>query len=365
MKSYKHILNFSQRRLTMKTLLLFLFVFAVMGIQTMAETTAPVPAPIPTPIRIAIPNPIPTIVVKPTINPNATKMIQSSYQITVRFIPVGSTDGSIVASVDKNWCVSKLTEINAIYKPAGLQFVFGELDALIKDDLLNLDVPLPSYAEGPETARQKLAEKYPKELVVFVRTYLRTPKYKAFNYSSVKADYIVAEPGSDPWGLAHEFGHFFGLFHTFDDGRTAAMAAMPYANRVSYVASILATAIGQGKVTEENALQFLDGDGVGDTPPDVAPPIFQPNDKAGEEVGPGSPEFIIIPVQLNKPTSSGLAFKVVNYELRPDKLNLMSYFTTNKTTGRPHLSPEQAERVYNIVKTGTRNRLATGQLVVR
>ena len=37
MKNYKNILNFSQRRLTMKTLLLFLFMFAAMGIQTMAQ----------------------------------------------------------------------------------------------------------------------------------------------------------------------------------------------------------------------------------------------------------------------------------------------------------------------------------------
>ncbi len=51
MKSYKNILNFNQRRLSMKTLLLFLFMFAVMGIQTMAETTAPMPAPTPPPIR--------------------------------------------------------------------------------------------------------------------------------------------------------------------------------------------------------------------------------------------------------------------------------------------------------------------------
>ncbi len=51
MKNYKNILNFSQRRLTMKTLLLFLFMFGVMGIQTMAETTAPIPASTPLPIR--------------------------------------------------------------------------------------------------------------------------------------------------------------------------------------------------------------------------------------------------------------------------------------------------------------------------
>ena len=58
MRNHKNILNFSQRRLTMKTLLLFLFMFAVTGIQTMAETTAPVPAPTP-PIRIGIPRPTP------------------------------------------------------------------------------------------------------------------------------------------------------------------------------------------------------------------------------------------------------------------------------------------------------------------
>jgi len=40
MRNHKNILNFSQRRLIMKTLLLFLFMFTVMGIRTMAQAPA-------------------------------------------------------------------------------------------------------------------------------------------------------------------------------------------------------------------------------------------------------------------------------------------------------------------------------------
>ena len=300
----------------------------------------------------------------PPVSLNAGKPIPGlSYQIKVRFLPVGSGDGTIVANVDKKWCDLALAEINAIFKPAGLRFVLGGLDAVRKDDLYNLDVPpqYPSYATGTEMYRQKLAEKFPKELVVFVRRYLGDEKgqekfYKAFHYSSVSADYVVAEPESAPRSLAHEFGHFFGLPHTFREDVMGEIVARPYSARVGHVARLLAGAIERGDVTEGNALQFLDGDGIDDTPPDAGPPIFQPNDKAGEEIAPGSPAEIIIPVTVRRPPFN-MARKV-NYTLRPDKRNLMSYFTQKEM---PHLSRQQAQLVYKIVNTGSRKRLVTGQ----
>jgi hypothetical protein len=44
--------------------------------------------------------------------------------------------------------------------------------------------------------------------------------------------------------------------------------------------------------------------------------------------------------------------------LRPDKLNVMGYFTF---TERPHLSPKQAETVHDIVHSGKRHRLVRGR----
>ena len=147
--------------------------------------------------------------------------------VAVHFVPVGSTDRSVSAVVDAAWCQTRLTEISAIFSPADVEFVLGVLDPIAFDDNLNLDVPPGADSNGTEVARQRHAEKSHR-LAFLVRRYMKTGqgdhRYKAFNYSSVQADFVVAEPGSFH-SLAHEFGHFFGLPHTFDDALVGQMAA--------------------------------------------------------------------------------------------------------------------------------------------
>jgi pregnancy-associated plasma protein-A len=237
----------------------------------------------------------------------ASDFSRAAYRISVRVIPLGSADGTVVASVDRNWCETRLAEINAIFASANVEFVLGSLERLRADDGLNVDIPAGQATDGIETRRQRLAEMFPSELVVFVRRWLgdqpgRQRFYKSFHYSSVLADYVVAEPGSDRWMLAHEFGHFFGLHHTFDDGLKDKLVEFKkdVPSRIKYLSDLLSSAIADGQVSPDNALSLLDGDRgtISDTPADVAPPLFQPNDAAGEEAGPGSPVSVTIPVSI-------------------------------------------------------------------
>lgn len=284
------------------------------------------------------------------------------YRINMRFIPLGSTDRKIVAEISQQWCRDLLGEVNAIFAPAQLEFLFGSLEAVNFNDVLNLDVPPGFDPNGIETSRKALAELFPNELVVFVRRYAPAnaddKRYKSFQYSSVLADYVVAEPGSTHWDLAHELGHFFGIPHTFDDGLIDTLAKTPGVEaRVKLLAEKLGNAIAGGQISREDAVDLLDGDRdrFTDTPPDVGPPVFQPNDVAGEESGPLSPASVIIPVVVRK---NGLATTPIPFGLRPDKLNVMSYFTF---TERPHFSGQQAAAIRDIVHAGKRRRLIRGR----
>jgi hypothetical protein len=294
------------------------------------------------------------------------RRIMSTYRITTRFIPLGSTDRTIDATIDDSWCQTRLNEVNAIYAPAQVEFVFGSLDLPIFDDNLNLDVPPGNDPKGIETARQSHAERFPQELVVFVRHFLKIDendtRYKAPHYSSVLCDFVIANPGSNSWALAHEFGHFFGLSHTHDDGLLdqivkASKDGDRIQNRLQILSKLLADAIANGTVASHEALTLLDGDRgqIGDTPPDVGPPIFQPNDVAGEDVGPNSPTSMTINVVVIK---GNTATTPIPFSLKPDKLNVMSYFAKNE---RPHLSVQQANAVHNIVFSGKRRRLIRGR----
>jgi hypothetical protein len=266
--------------------------------------------------------------------------------------PLGTTDGSIKAVIDEQWCRDRLAEANAIFVPARVECVFRSLDTIILKDDVHFDYP--ASGDTTEAGRKKITAKFPSDLVVFIRQFLKDdPRYYALNFRSTQADCVVVDPGAEPWTFAHELGHFFGLPHTFDDAFLKLLVAeSTIAERVALVRERIVAAVVAGQVTIDDAWKVLDGDRatITDTPTDVGPPIFQPNDKAGEDTGPGSPGSIKMSFEL-----PGKTFSV---SLQPDKRNVMSYFAF---TGRPHLSPQQADAVHQDVFWGMHRRLIRGR----
>jgi hypothetical protein len=277
----------------------------------------------------------------------------SIYRINTRFIPLGTTDGSMHAVIDEQWCRDRVAEATAIFVPARVEFVFRSLESLILKDEVHFDYP--ANGDRTEAGRKEITAKFPEDVVIFVRHFLaKDPRYYALNFGSQQADCVVVGPGTNLSTFAHEVGHFFGLPHTFDDAFLELLvAAKTIPERVELVRGRIIAAMAAGQVTVHDAWKALDGDRAKftDTPPDVGPPIFQPHDVAGEDTGPGSPDGILISIPVGPETA-------FNVRLQPDKLNVMSYFSF---TGRPHLSPQQADAVHQDVFWGKHRRLIRGR----
>ena len=108
-------------------------------------------------------------------------------------------------------------------------------------------------------------------------------------------------------------------------------------------------AIENGKVVPQNALSIFDNDRstVSDTPPDLGNGFFYRNsDKDLCDVN----SKIRIHVHLNEGS--------VYYDLKPDKMNLMSNFLScSEKNGIPHLSIEQIKRARHTLENGSRKYL--------
>jgi len=242
------------------------------------------------------------------------------YHIRVRAVFCADDDGTNGATITKNQVLELLKVVSTLYFHAGLTFALSAAMPLT-NTMINQDFTVPTGLDmtvedpPPMTAaetnvsfdkhnaeRTAWARNYPGELVIFFRRGTKLEWNKtasvwevraaSFAFSGPEHEFVAMGQGSPPEVnlLAHESGHYFHLNHTFNTLVTLTAAeSKQYPNWETSAADraaglkILRERLAEGIRTyiddqnhpADQGLEVLNGDGLIDTPPDPAPPIFR------------------------------------------------------------------------------------------
>lgn len=256
------------------------------------------------------------------VNAQTVSVLPASGPIYVRIqaIKVSDDDGKRAARITPAQVTQWVNFANRVFSVANVQFQFqpGRGDFVeLKSTLLN---NLTGVEDIDWTAQKKtgnaIAAKYSGKLVVFFR-HGRGPGATGGGFSWWDYNF-VAMPGFDDAShcghphtdaLAHEFGHFLGLPHTFA-GHYSTLAEAEEA---------LQKAVNKAAV--------FDGDGFRDTPPD---PLIR---------------------SLECDRTASIMLKGTRFNL--PRNNIMSYYDERNT-----LSPQQSSRVRWILLTRLKHGMA-------
>jgi hypothetical protein len=302
----------------------------------------------------------------------------SGYEIRVHAVLVSNDDGSGGAAgaqaVDAAFLQQVVEKTNEIYHDAGIQFVFDPNEDFekVRSTILNTDFDMPvglnlklpedtpplsdeeieNLAESHKEARQQLGRQHRHKMLLLLTDgnmiqfnatgtniwEVVIPRTYAFSWETLEFIALPTTKGNvQNWAnlLGHESGHYFHQRHTH--GWTP--------KTVEEAADLIRTKVGDGEVTEANALSIFDGDSsfVTDTPADSGGGIFR--SVHGNECGPD--DTVSIPVWF--PASSHWK----TYILQPDRGNVLSYF--KHCTNIPmHFSSQQIEGILSSLEDGNR-----------
>ncbi len=290
-------------------------------------------------------------------------------KVRIHAIRTANTNGSEAATITTQQVKQLVDQTNLVWWSSGIEFLYDpdkdfehrNNTALNQDcshSAFNQNVnnanwdPATSDKTANHNARTAVGNQFPKKLVCFFRygtkftwdeaakKWTRGPATGGF--SSSQSMYVAMSKGMPEKNLlAHEVGHYLHLPHTHVGGvDTVAKARKRIKDWVDV----------HGKTTQ-TALDSLNGDlgTITDTPSDCGGGIFV--SKYGENANCKS-EYPVIMIDV-KFNSGYQAY----YTLKPDKLNIMSYFKHCHALGTHRLSPKQIDRARAALISGNRKPL--------
>jgi hypothetical protein len=262
----------------------------------------------------------------PTITPPAPNPAYPLVTVRLQAVQVSDDDGQRPAHITPQQAKRWIDKANEIFAKASVRFIYDPaVDfATLNSTLLNgMAGDSDANWKREVAAANRAAAAYAGKLVLFFVYGLQQEPtgggFSAANYNFVEL------PGFGDTGvcgvqniglMAHEIGHYFGLFH-------------PFATIFTSLADAQAYLIAHG-----NNPGVFDGDGLSDTPPDpfINTPEYQCNP------GPS--------ITLN-----GQVFPL-------PRLNIMSYYST-AGIDRTDLTPQQSAIVRWVLGLRARNGMAT------
>ena len=290
-------------------------------------------------------------------------------RVRIHAIRTANTNGSDAATITPEQVKKLVDQANLVWWPSGIEFQFDPAKDFEhrNNTTLNQDSshagfnanltneswdPATSDTSANKAARAAVGNQFPNKIVCFFRYGTRyawnadakqwTRGPASGGFSGSQAMYVAMTKSMPEKNLlAHEVGHYMTLPHThgtnFDSVAQARQAIKDWVDV-------------HGKATQ-TALDALNGDLalIADTPADAGGRIFVNRYGEGANCTEGHPQ-ITIDVTFN---SGHKAY----YTLKPDKLNVMSYFKGCHALGLHHLSPKQIERARGALLTGNRQPL--------
>jgi hypothetical protein len=248
-----------------------------------------------------------------------------TYTIHVHAIPLSDDDGNRANTVTKAAFLEAVENVSGIFKAADLRFAFDPN----KDWKPRKSTVLNSLNNGGGgkwwEAANEVAGQHKGRLVIFLRygkpNAENTPANNWFAYPpdtgqnvpprtplpTENVDFVAITNQANKFStngrtLAHEIGHYLGLFHTHP-----SWGPMTDFDKIV-------------DIVEAEGAAGLNGDLLSDTPPDPGPDYYKAKVSSDLCGGPAT-------------------FKIAGVNFSPDRSNVMSYFRCSPVT----LSPKQIE----------------------